>query len=123
MISEQRVIKFRAWVKGGFMGEPFNPFDPEFLETGGTFADGTIFMQFAEETYSDGTDVYEGDIYEYDYEYDSDYDGDMPIVKHSKGRGVVYSIYNTRQIRTAKSEGGTVKKIGTIYETPNLLTP
>lgn len=79
------------------------------------------FMQFTEQTYSNKTEVYEGDIYEYNYEYDSDYDGDMPIVKRSQGRGIVKSIFNTREIATAKSEGGTVKYIGNIYQNPELI--
>jgi uncharacterized phage protein (TIGR01671 family) len=77
--------------------------------------------QFTDEFYSDTTEVYEGDIYEYDYEYDSDYDGDMPIVKHTAGRGAVKSIFDTHEIKTAKREGGTVKYIGNIYEHPHLL--
>jgi hypothetical protein len=139
-LLNKREIKFNGWHVGAnkmFSAEEMAADQLTLLPTGsfinvnGTStalstiypSDKFIPLQFANEYYSDGTEVYEGDIYEYEYEYDSDYDGDMPIVKKSKGKGVVESIYNTRDIRTAKYEGGKVNKIGNIYQNPDLLKP
>ena len=133
----QRVIKFRVWDNGRKEwihgpGHEVNLFG-EAIIVGGFLIreDDThvglddlndmIAVQFTGETYSDGAEVYEDDIYEYDYEYDSDYDGDMPIVKQSSGRGVVKHMTDTYAIRRAKEEGGKVRVIGNIHEHPNLL--
>lgn len=58
-----REIKFRAWAFGG-MGDSFNPFDPEFLSTGGTFDKDTIFMQFTGLLDKNGKEIFEGDLFQ-----------------------------------------------------------
>lgn len=132
-MTHQRQIKFRAFDKNDGMfyniqdGIQFDDgskytFDRFLTKSDDDFHDWTI-MQFVWETDSEGTEVYEGDVYEYDYEYDSDYDGDMPIVKRSTGRGYVKDIFDTFRIKEAKSEGGKVKVIGNIHSNPELLKP
>jgi hypothetical protein len=59
---KNRVIKFRAFVDDK-MGLPFHPFDSQFLSTGGTFPDGTIFMQFTGLLDKEGKEIYEGDYF------------------------------------------------------------
>lgn len=121
----ERIIKFRAWHKEAKVmlrvGDNFRTTHPLDCAVYARQGQDVVLMQFTGETYSDGTEVYEDDIYEYDYEYDSDYDGDMPIVKQSSGRGVVKDLTDTYAIRRAKQEGGKVRVIGNIHEHPNLI--
>jgi hypothetical protein len=136
--EQKRELTFRVWDTVGKQMSPEFSLFGEFTLIGGVHAwqhesgvpgdslerlADLIEMQYCDEKYSDGTKVCEGDIYEYAYEYDSDYDGDIPIVKKTSGKGHVKSIYDVWQIKTAKSEGGTVKCIGNIYEHPELLHP
>jgi uncharacterized phage protein (TIGR01671 family) len=58
-----REIKFRAWdTELSIMGVPFTPFDSQFLSSGGTFSEGTIFMQYTGLKDSKGVEIYEGDV-------------------------------------------------------------
>jgi hypothetical protein len=58
-----REIKFRAWdIELSIMGVPFDPFDSQFLSTGGTFSEGTIFMQYTGLKDKNGKEIYEGDV-------------------------------------------------------------
>lgn len=80
-----------------------------------------VWMQFMNKFDSEGNEIYEGDIYEYQYDYDSDYDGDIPIVKTAEGRIQVNDIFDCYWIDRAKEEGGTSKVIGNIYKNPDLV--
>lgn len=58
-----RLIKFRAWSDDlKSMGMPFEPFDYEFMASGGTFPLGTVFMQFTGIKDKNGNEIYEGDV-------------------------------------------------------------
>ena len=61
-------IIYRAFV-GGSIGEPFNPFSPEFMATGGTFPDGAIFMRYLNLNDNKGQRIYDADILEWHVVY------------------------------------------------------
>lgn len=136
---ESKIIKFRAWdtVRKSFtdsvflnaIGEVYSDCDPHGVDMSGkrkiamASPERYILVWWAGETDSNGTEVFTGDIVEWDYEYDSDYDGDMPIVRRSSGRTLIESEKDAWRVREAKSEGGKVFVKGNIYQHPELVSP
>lgn len=120
-----RVIKFRAWSPISEdewrMGLPFEPFDPVFLSTGGTFPEGSVFMQFTGLLDKDGKEVYEGDIIEFDLQ---DGNKEYGIVRWSEdGFWTTQDAKHQEELLSdeLKSNAYKYKLIGNIYEHKHLL--
>lgn len=121
-----RVIKFRAF-SNGKMGETFDPFDSQFLASGGTFDRDAIFMQFAGMLDRDAIEIYEGDVVIRRNRSSTDLSDNKPkigVVKYSINRAKFYIEFTDRRCAdldaTMGNETGTfderLKIIGNIYQ-------
>jgi uncharacterized phage protein (TIGR01671 family) len=145
MENEQRVIKFRAWVKDAKVMEEVTMLGEEFLsfKTGGAWdREGCIIMQYTGLKDKQGTDIYEGDIVILPDTYTERIldDGTGPVepfnhlvpvvynfgsfgieIKHT-GDTFAHGFWSFEHILQESGDApNNLEVIGTIHETPELL--
>lgn len=102
------------------MGLPFEPLDSVFLADGGTFPDGTIFMQSTGLKDNYGKEIYEGDVIE--FELGDGLDNERGVVRFSE-LGFWTSQFEgmAEELLSEELEDLKGQVVGNIYQTPELL--
>lgn len=109
-----RDIKFRAWVNHR-MGWTFNPMDSEFLSSGGTFPEETIFMQYTGLKDKNGKEIYEGDVSKY-------FNRSGRIIYDNKRAAFcLFTKEDDVYVQLLNTVVVDVEIIGNIYENPELI--